>query len=345
MDGPLMDLRSVLVPALLARARAAGGSVDELVRAFALPPDAEASEAVRLPLPQYYRFCEEVERVTGDPHIGLRVALEMPPGAFGAYEFFCRSAPTFRDGLVKAIAFAPLVNDLLVFSVTERSGRTSLDMRITGHPLCQGVHGNEFLVAVFVRVARRVLGRDFALERVWFAHPARVAPPPGDDLADFFGTARIDFGAGSNGIELAAGILDQPLATADSALHSFLEPQIAGQMAELTARASPRDDLERLREKIRQSLKAGAPTLERVAQMSGASSRTLQRQLEERGTTFRDLTEEVREQLARAYLDEGALPLEEVAIRLGYSDVRAFRRAHKRWTGRPPLGRRRPSSS
>ena len=344
MDGVLSDLRSFLVPALLARVRAAGRPVGELVRAFALPADAETQEAVRLPLPQYYRFCEAVEHLTGDAYVGLHAALDMPPGSLGAYEFFCRSAPTFRDALVKAIEFAPLVNDLLVFAVTERRGRTSLDMRIKGYPLCQGVHGNEFLVAMFVRVGRRLLGRPFSPERVWFAHAARAGAPARDDLADFFGTHRIDFDAGSNGMELDAALLDQPLATSDAALHSFLEPQITGQLTELAARAARRDDIEWLREKIRQSLQDGAPTLERVAHMSGSSPRTLQRQLEERGTTFRDLTEEVREALSRAHLDEGKLTLEEIALSLGYSDVRAFRRAHKRWTGKPPLGKRRSSS-
>ena len=40
--------------------------------------------------------------------------------------------------------------------------------------------------------------------------------------------------------------------------------------------------------------------------------------------------------LARAYLDDARLSVSEVAFRLGYADVRAFTRAHKRWTGSVP---------
>lgn len=66
------------------------------------------------------------------------------------------------------------------------------------------------------------------------------------------------------------------------------------------------------------------------------SDRTLHRRLEEHGTTFKDLVDEVRFTAARLYLEDPAMGLSEVAFRLGYSDLRAFARAFKRWAGTTP---------
>ena len=90
------------------------------------------------------------------------------------------------------------------------------------------------------------------------------------------------------------------------------------------------------------SLRNGRPNLAQVAQDLGLSSRTLQRRLREQGFVFGQLVEEVRRRLAQSYLDEGRLSVSEVAYLLGYSELSAFSRAYRRWTGAAPIaGRQR----
>jgi len=66
------------------------------------------------------------------------------------------------------------------------------------------------------------------------------------------------------------------------------------------------------------------------------SARTLQRRLAEQGTTFQEVVDEVRRELARKYLQDRALGVTEVAYLLGFSELSAFDRAHRRWTGKAP---------
>jgi AraC-like DNA-binding protein len=75
------------------------------------------------------------------------------------------------------------------------------------------------------------------------------------------------------------------------------------------------------------------------------STRTLQRQLKERGVDFKQLTEETRRRFAVNYLKERKNTLTEVAFLLGYSELSAFNRAFKRWTGSTPLEYRRSVST
>jgi AraC-like DNA-binding protein len=69
--------------------------------------------------------------------------------------------------------------------------------------------------------------------------------------------------------------------------------------------------------------------------------RTLHRHLAIEHTSYRALAKETREALATELLGTTGLTVAEVADRLGYSEVAAFSRAFKLWTGASPKTYRR----
>ena len=69
------------------------------------------------------------------------------------------------------------------------------------------------------------------------------------------------------------------------------------------------------------------------------TARTLRRKLVDEGMSFRDLLDRVRQDNCKLYFMEDTRPLGEIALLLGYSDLSAFTRAHKNWTGFPPSKR------
>ncbi len=88
-------------------------------------------------------------------------------------------------------------------------------------------------------------------------------------------------------------------------------------------------------------MSTGDGTIERVAEQLGISRRTLQRRLHECGALFADIVASKRLELSSRYLGDRSLTLTQVAFQLGYSDLSAFSRAFRRWTGRSPLAFRR----
>ncbi len=66
------------------------------------------------------------------------------------------------------------------------------------------------------------------------------------------------------------------------------------------------------------------------------SSRTLQRRLQDEGSSFQKVLEEARHHLARHYLHNSVLELNEAAHLLGYNDPNSFVRAFRTWEGVPP---------
>ena len=330
-EGPI---RTQIVRAALARVRAAGGEPRRLIERFQLPVGAETDPDVVLPLRTLHALLDEVERVTRDPFLGLHMAQSFPRGIYGIVEFIARNCATVREGLHRIVQYASLMTNRVTVTFEERGGAGGgvgiVEHHIPGEPLATGRHSNEFFLCAIVLQARELSGARFAPTHVAFAHPR---PADIGELVLQLGTSAIEFGTGKNRLELPGAVLEMPIRTADPALLSVLDREAANDLA---LRPAPRAFMDEVRAAIEAQLAHSAPSLQAIARVVGTSERTLQRRLGEDGRSFRDVVDEVREKLARTYLNELGLSLGEVAYRLGYAEVSAFLRAFKRWTGLTP---------
>lgn len=79
------------------------------------------------------------------------------------------------------------------------------------------------------------------------------------------------------------------------------------------------------------------PTVAQLANVFNISSATFRRRLADESVSLRDIKERCRHRLAMELLAPGSrLKIAEVAIRLGFGDARAFRRAFVQWAGQSP---------
>ena len=82
-----------------------------------------------------------------------------------------------------------------------------------------------------------------------------------------------------------------------------------------------------------------------VAAALGMSLRTLHRRLGVENVGFQQLPDEVRSSMAIEYLQNTLMPVEEIGHRIGFTDASNFRKAFRRWTGKPASAYRRPVSA
>jgi AraC-like DNA-binding protein len=73
-----------------------------------------------------------------------------------------------------------------------------------------------------------------------------------------------------------------------------------------------------------------------VARSLGLSVRTMHRRLAEEGFRFQAIADEVRQVAAAGLLRSSPLSIDEIAVRVGFSEAANFRRAFRRWTGASP---------
>jgi len=140
-------------------------------------------------------------------------------------------------------------------------------------------------------------------------------------------------GCPRNAIVFRAADAERKFVTRNDELLGLLAPQFE---KELEQENADENFIERVRSAIQQQLTGRRPTIEDIADALHISSRTLQRRLQEEGSSFQHVLEEARHQLARRFLNNSVLELNEAAYLLGYEDGNSFVRAFRGWEGVPP---------
>jgi AraC-like DNA-binding protein len=320
-------LRSLLVPALVRRAGALGIAVDDLLDEHRVDRAAVAEGVVEIGCDALRSFSAKLAARANDDLFGFRAALEMPRGAYGLFEYLVRNAGTLGELLGMFVRYSRLINAQLIVRFDRQTGR--LEESIDGELECLGKQGNEFSLAHQVKVVRESMRYAIPIERLYFAH---AKGSDDRELAAFFGTTDIVYGAGFNGVDLAERTLASTSTGADASLFRVLEERAR----DLITQFAGTDELEPVRRAIATALEQGEPNAKRIAQHVGMSERTLHRRLSAADTSFRRLVDDLRHKIALSHLSESQLAMSDIAMLLGYSDGRAFARAFRRWTGETP---------
>ncbi len=324
-------MRTRLVPLLFEFMRHSG--IDPLPvgeRSGLTPSDIE-SKTLRLQVSTVASIAADVADAFEDPHIGLEMATKAPRGLYGVVEFAARNSPTVFEAMRRVVRYQNLLEDLARITWEERPYGVVLEHRLPTEREATGPQGNEFTLALFLRILDELVETPVVPERIWFAHNEK--PRSLERLEKHFRTTRIDFGLGSNGMLLKTELCQQPVRAADPSLLSVLD-EYARLL--LPSTPNPSDPFDRLRASIRGELSSGSPSLENASKSMHMSVRTLQRRLEESGYTFSKLVDDVRSDVARQLLGDPRISVTEVAFMVGYTHPRAFLRAFRRWTGETP---------
>lgn len=272
------------------------------------------------------------------PGLGVDVGARWSLGTTGILGFAILASPTLREAISVGLRYAPLGSLFVHPRLVESGADGGVVLDDTEVP--EDVRGMlvERDLSALSQIFPLILGASLQLTstRIELNLPEarrRVVSDllPDVDVVDSDRTAFI----------FPADWLRQPLPAADPGT------------AELCARQC--DDLldRRLRRRgiaaaVRSQLvrtPGEMPSMREAAAELHLDERTLHRRLSGEGTSFRKLESEVREALAVELLTRNGLTVEEVSSRLGYSEVAAFSRAFKRWTGSPPSAIRVPGRS
>jgi AraC-like DNA-binding protein len=283
--------------------------------------------AVRVPLPAYRALLARAIELTGDPALGLRCALQPREAAFDVMGPLVAHALTLRRAIEEADQFQALLFEGAHFHLTERAGtaRVRCEFPRAHDPTDRTLA--EFMTAGLMRLLRGLgctqehfHGARFEYGRPYYAPAyAKVF----DDKQAFSQTY--------TGVEFAAELLDRPQSYANPVLQTLVHAQAEQRLQGLSR---PLGFTDRLRMYLLSQPAARVPSMEAAARGLGVSVRTLRRRLSETGNTYRDITQAMQGERARTLLRKDDRSVQSVADALGFSNIDAFHRAFKRWTGR-----------
>jgi AraC-like DNA-binding protein len=265
------------------------------------------------------------------PSFGLHAARSLGRGSFRALEYAVRTSRTFEDGLARLVRFDQLLHGMPLFVTHPASDGLLVvyDGPHDGH--MSATVAGDFALATVVVIGRDAVGMPWTPSGVELAHP----PPPESDrqaYAEIFGCA-VCFDAPRYALTIPQDVLARPMREADTELNGLLTRMLEGQ---LPSRGVEGDLVAIVRRHIAMALPDGEPDLGAVASDMGIAGRTLQKRLQATGHRYKDLVAEVRVELAKRQLAEDGTTLAGVALAVGYSELSAFARAFKKWTGMTP---------
>ncbi len=311
-----------------------GGDVNACLAEVELTPDCLSWEDhVFVPMARYLQFIEQAAFHTQTSHFGLELGWHYQPEWWGALGYVIRHSPTVSDAFLNAARYQHVLEQGTEWKLAELENHAMFTYTILHPEWSHCRQDNDLAVTLLMRVMRGLLDPTWTPIEVHFIYspPADLAP-----YHQVFNDTRLRFNQPGSGILFDRHILQRPVAGADINLLPILQRYL-----EELYPPSTEDPtfIDKVRDLIAESLHHGDPSLAEIASGLGMSKRTMQRRLAEHDRTFKQLLEDVRYQLSLQYLKKG-ISLIDISFLLGYSELSAFHRAFRRWTGSTPLGYR-----
>ncbi len=286
----------------------------------------------RIPLPRYIALLRAAKELCDDPALALH---------FGA-------SSNCRDLTLVAMIASSCESVTMAFELMNRYARISLDV--------DGIEGSdhfpielaregawlidnrqhhglypELTETTFARFATNI-PKAFGIGAVRAVHLAQTAPAYLAENRAIFGVPVL-FGCGRSAMLLDPAVLAAHIATTPRYALGVLTARADQLLQTLERSRSTRGRVEAV---LLPLLPTGNVSMDRVALDLAMSRPTLYRKLKAEQVTFEEILDVLRHRMAVHHLSNRMATVNEVSLRVGFSDPAAFSRAFKRWTGRSP---------
>ncbi|WP_320836977.1 AraC family transcriptional regulator [Zhongshania sp.] len=302
-----------------------------------IPAQALEDPTYELTPHQELSFTTEVIRGINIPEIGLIVGGRYHLSAYGLLGLAVMTSENLLSGMTVLYKNILMTWTYMFWNTTVRGDRAYVSLeklRDLGGSYQYMI--DRGLVASHM-IFKEALGQDLPVLEV---HLKQSKPSYADAYTAYF-KCPVHFNSSENYYAFDSKLLYQPLAQSEPETARIYGKQCEKICLQLS-RNSTFSDI--VRNQILSSPRE-IFTLETIADRLNMTARTVQRKLSAESTSYKDILEDVRRNLAIEYLQSTTFTIEEIAVRLGYSDSSSFCHAYKRWTGVNPSDLRHRDSA
>tara|TARA_R100000322_G_scaffold158719_2_gene119284 strand:- start:1130 stop:2224 length:1095 start_codon:yes stop_codon:yes gene_type:complete len=282
----------------------------------------------RLPVQDHYRLWPFAAAQSGDPAVALKFGEIVDPDHMGLMGHIFFNSDTLGHAIDQYLKLHRLVNESVIIERVDEGEWVRLLWRVESEDdYCQA-DMERTLAAAVVR-ARHYIHPKLEIDQLTLPHKR---PPWVAEYQRIF-QCPLAFEAEHASVRFARRYLDWRMPRRNPYLYGAL----LGHVNRILAPIRPRRLVSReVHRRIARQLANGSVEAETIAEQMHMSRRTLFRKLRHEGYSFQALVEEVRRERALRYVSEDRYALSEIAFLLGFSELSAFSRAFKRWTGESP---------
>ena len=292
--------------------------------------DVDALDSVdfRLPIEAYNKLWEYAVKFSRKPDLGLVLGSRSIEDEIGLVGHIFFSNATIREALKQYQRYFSITNENLTIQMEEMGDLVELQFRCI-KPDYYSLYDMERTLTAGVTRTREHLKRSLPLNAIGFQHAA----PAHHTAYERYFECPIKFSQECCYIAFDKSYMDFRLPHRSSYLQKVLSSHLENLLKTVRRKTGFTDKVETLIEK---RLSSDTIDAENIATKLNMSRNTLYRKLQAEGKSFHDLVDEVRKRKAIAYLKQGSHSISQIAFLLGFSELSAFSRAFKRWTGKAP---------
>ncbi len=318
------QIRVAYISGLLGILSAHCGSLQHLLERVGLRREDFADPDQFVDLEKYIELYEWAARDLGDDALGLHLGSAFDFYSISSLYHGILSGPSMHKALVAVERYAPIHLKGARFELHRERETAMVVYRIDLATPATRRQQVEAVMAIGIRLLRRLAGGRWQPSEVRFQHREPRSTTEHERIL----SVPLRFGESTNAVVFAAADLQARTPHAHRVSLAMIE-------------ADSETWLDGVRKLVIRALPDGHPPIGMVAQQLSMSVRTLQRRLADHGLVYKKLTEGVRRELALYHLKDRSVDLTDIAFTLGYSELSAFNRAFRRWTGVSPGDYRR----
>jgi AraC-like DNA-binding protein len=304
-----------------------GVSIPAVLRRAGLPRDLFDQTRILVSTNELFALWRAIEAVSSDPLIGLKLGVETKTERFHPMAIAALSTQNLVEASEHMARYKKLTAPeeiLTQLDAEEFSVGYRWLLAVNAEPQIL----TDYCFAWTLSLARHGTGTQLSPLRVEY-----VPQPANQRAIERNLGCKVIGGAPRNSIIFRASDALAPFVTRNAELFDMLAPQFEEQLLQYKDEDS---FIELVHRAIQDRLTGQRPSIEAISQMLHMSARTLQRRLQESGSSFQRVLDEARHQMARYYLSNSVLELNEAAYLLGFEDPNSFGRAFRVWEGVPP---------
>tara|TARA_R110001583_G_scaffold83755_2_gene220932 strand:+ start:4225 stop:5256 length:1032 start_codon:yes stop_codon:yes gene_type:complete len=285
---------------------------------------------------QELRLLDNLAQAVDSPFLaGFELGMQYQLTSYGIWGFALLASPSLGKAIELGLRYVDLTYSFCDISLRIEGQEASM-VYTSRHDGLGALMALGRDIGALLLIQREVFNGEVPRERVELISPEPDLSLEQRHVLNGLAQCPVIFSANRNAVVLSAEILDKPLPRANAVTLAVCEQQCRDLLA-------TRQEWLGFAEQVRNALLHSGlgSSMERVASFLNMSSRTMHRQLAEEGTQWRVVRDDVRLGMAEALLSAGYIQLDEIAERVGYSDLSNFSHAFRRWKGVSPAQYRR----
>lgn len=280
---------------------------------------------------QFQALISALLELSNDKLFGLHTAKFVQPSSYSVLGYISMNCQTLGDAITKIQSFEQLVGDMGTTNIEQQgqSFKIGWHCHFTDMTVKQQMIDN--CLASWSTFARYLINNQGKPTKVLLS---RNQPELSQQLEyQTVFDCPVLFNQAENTVVFDASLLDLPLNKGDQLLLSTLESHAKSLISTIYPEIGI---VNQVINEIKKALKAGSYLQTDIAQSLGLGAKTLQRRLNDENYTFQALLDETRLSMAKSFLEQDLLSVNQISAELGFVEPRSFFRWFKKVTQQTP---------